>query len=45
MDAKTHPDPDALAVATAMQKLLPPAQIILNGSRAVANTGPTPTST
>ena len=35
MTMMNQPDPAALAVATAMQKLLSPAQVILNGSRAV----------
>ena len=35
-----NPDPAALAVAKAMQKLLGPAQVILNGSRAVGQHRP-----
>ena len=35
MDAKSKPDPAALAVAKSMQKIMPSAQVILNGSRAV----------
>ena len=40
MDAKTQPDPAALAIAAAMQELLPTAQIILNGSRAAGEHRP-----
>ena len=40
MNRKTNPDPAALAVAAAMQKLLAPAQVILNGSRAVGEHHP-----
>ena len=40
MDAKNHPDPAALAVAKAMQELMPSAQVILNGSRAVGQHRP-----
>ena len=40
MSEKNNPDPAALAIAAAMQKLLAPAQVILRGSRAVGQHRP-----
>ena len=40
MSVKNNPDPTALAIASEMQKLLAPAQVILNGSRAVGQHRP-----
>ena len=40
MSGKNNPDPIALDIAAAMQKLLAPAQVILNGSRAAGEHRP-----
>ena len=40
MSGKNNPDPIALDIAAAMQKLLAPAQVILNGSRAAGEHWP-----